>query len=281
MAGLGFAGGLGAVGNSFVEGMNGARDRQYLEGQRARMLDEQQRADQERKDLQGIKTTEEYQAENPDWVEPVRKDDDGNDMPGVSDAGKTITKTRGRSQAAITGDMANAYKKSGNIAQYSANVEKSQKLTLEDANRQATALMANADTMPLMDYAKAAANIFSSDSLPFSIKSVSPDPAGSDGVMLTVQNDQNGNQRSVTFKDSATLSRALQSMYQPETFNKIATTRAESAARVAEEIAKNPYQTVAPGATAIDKRNGKVVYNNPTDRTVTGYDDQGLSLIHI
>jgi hypothetical protein len=174
--------------------------------------------------------------------------------------------------------MANAYKKSGNIAQYSANVEKSQKLTLEDANRQATALMANADTMPLMDYAKAAANIFSSDSLPFSIKSVSPDPAGSDGVMLTVQNDQNGNQRSVTFKDSATLSRALQSMYQPETFNKIATTRAESAARVAEEIAKNPYQTVAPGATAIDKRTGKVVYNNPTDRTVTGYDDQGNAI---
>jgi hypothetical protein len=160
--------------------------------------------------------------------------------------------------------MANAYKKSGNIAQYSANVEKSQKLTLEDANRQATALMANADTMPLMDYAKAAANIFSSDSLPFSIKSVSPDPAGSDGVMLTVQNDQNGNQRSVTFKDSATLSRALQSMYQPETFNKIATTRAESAARVAEEIAKNPYHNVSPGAIAMDKRTGKPVLENDT-----------------
>jgi hypothetical protein len=243
------AAGLGAVGNSFIEGMNGARDRQYLESQRARLIEEQQRADQERKDLQGIKTTEEYQAENPDWVEPVRKDDEGNDMPGVTDAGKTITATRNRSQAAITGDIANAYKKSGNIAQYTANTEKAQKLTLDDANKQATALMAQADGMPLMDYAKAAANIFSSDALPFSIKGVKEDPAG--GVVFTVQNDQNGVQRQVPFKDTASINRALQSMYQPETFQKLQADKAASANRIAEDVAKERAKTVTtkPGET--------------------------------
>jgi hypothetical protein len=258
MSGLGIAGGLGAVGNSFIEGMNGARDRQYLESQRARQIEEQQRADQERKDLQGIKTTEEYQAENPDWVEPVRKDDEGNDMPGVTDAGKTITATRNRSQAAITGDIANVYKKSGNIAQYTANTEKAQKLTLDDANKQATALMAQADGMPLMDYAKAAANIFSSDALPFSIKGVKEDSAG--GVVFTVQNDQNGVQRQVPFKDTASINRALQSMYQPETFQKLQADRAASMNKINEERMK-PYN-LAPGGKHVDPMTGAQVQNN-------------------
>jgi hypothetical protein len=279
MAGIGFMGGLGAAGNGFMEGMNQAQDRkamleerEFVKGQRQRKLDEQGREDQLRNDIKNTSQTENVQVEDPD-APPVMGAEPAYDGVGPvqqTPALKTVTKDR--NQDAVYRDYAAAYQKQGDIAKAAEFNEKADKLAFQRTGRQVNEVLTGGGD--LYTKAKRASELFHDDPFGGGVKG---DPIkNEDGsVTLNLYNKDNpGKVFPKTFKSEQELAESLQSHYSPETYAKLQDTRM----KINEEIAKNPYQTVAPGATALDKRTGKPVYNNPTDRTVTGYDDQGNAI---
>ena len=110
------------------------------------------------------------------------------------------------------------------------------------------------------DFAKALAPVVDGDSSPVGIRNVVPNEDGS--VTVEAYNKLTGYSMPQTFRDTKSMQEALMAHYSPDTYNKIL----ESRLKAQEKLNENPYTSVAPGATVIDRRTNKVVYTNPTDR---------------
>lgn len=269
MAGIGL--GLGAIGNAFLEGQQQAEDLKFQKQQRQRLVDEQGRQDQLRKDLQGVQQTEQVQEPDmsaPQTEQPVQ---DGEVGPNPAAPQPTVTATRQRPQDAVLRDYANAYAKQGDIAKSADLTSQADKLAWQRSSRMAQGVIASSsgDNVSLYDMAQNAGKVFHNDPFGGGVKSVTQNPDGS--VNMTIYNKDDGFAGTLNFTNKKQLAETLQSHYAPDSFQKLVERRQQ----IEDEIAKNPYQAVNPGATLIDKRTNKPVYVNPNDRAVTGYDENG------
>lgn len=119
------------------------------------------------------------------------------------------------------------------------------------------------------DFAKALAPVVDGDSSPVGIRNVVPNEDGS--VTVEAYNKLTGYSMPQTFRDTKSMQEALMAHYSPDTYNKIL----ESRLKAQEKLNENPYTSVPPGATVIDRRTNKVVYTNPNDRYPIGEDADG------
>lgn len=279
MAGIGNIGGLGTMAQGLMQGyqqgvaLQQSQDNsEFLQTQRKRMLDEQQRADELRNADRAVSTTKQVGV---DEMVPVGETPADGVGP-VPMEKQTRTETRKRSQDEVYRDLAENRRKAGDIAGYFDYEDKANKTVFARNINLFGQVVADSANKPAIEVAKEIGQIFDSDPMNGGTKSIEALPDG--GVRMTLVNKDTGKTSTKEFTGPQATQQMLQSFqpyFQPEMYAKLQQETALARARIAEEIAKNPYQTVAPGASAIDKRTGKVVYNNLTDRVITGSDADG------
>jgi hypothetical protein len=247
----------------------------FLQTQRARTLAEQKREDDLRAADRAVATTKQVEFE-----ETVP----GGEAPfdGVGPTQNQTVKraeTRNRNQDEVFRDMAENRRKAGDIKGYFEYEDKANKLVFTRNINLFSQVAADAGNKSTFEVAKEIGNIFDSDPMNGGTKSIQD--LGNGGVRITLYNKDTGKTSTKDFTGENAKQQMLQSFqpyFQPEMYAKLQQETALARARIAEEIAKNPYQTVAPGASALDKRTGKIVYTNPTDRTVIGTDENGNNI---
>lgn len=274
-----FLGGLGNFATSFMKGYEQAEDReaalkerQFLEGQRQRKLDEQRRADELRVADANVQTTEDVEVPGTKTIygkeASVVRDDEGNLMPGAVDTPATTVKRR-RSWDSIYRDYAANRQKAGDTAGALEFTDKANKVSAQRAANAFLQVQADAGSKTPLQLAQEIGKIFDSDPMNGGTKSIEELPDG--GVRMTLFNKDTGQTSTREFKGPKAreeLMAAFTPYFRPESYAKLLDKQSEIAA----EIAKDPYKQVAGGY--IDKRTGKFTATM-VGQDVIGYNADG------
>lgn len=292
MSALGFLGGLGQFANSFQQGYEKSEDRetalkerQFLEGQRQRKLDEQKRADELRNADSGIKTTEEIDDPNfvpapvsPNQVAQVTINEDGTETVAAPPAPQAAPKiTRQRQWDSIYRDYAANRQKAGDTAGALEFTDKANKIAAQRASNAFMQLQADAGSKTPIQLAQEIGKIFDSDPMNGGTKSIEELPNG--GVRMTLYNKDTGQTSTKEFTGEKARERLLadfNAYFRPDAHAKLLDKRVETQdARTAELL--KPY-TLRPGERRqVMGADGKVqtLGENPTDRVQIGEDADG------
>lgn len=141
--------------------------------------------------------------------------------------------------------LAKNRREAGQVAPAMELSQKADQWTLEQAGRRLNGLIGSSSSMSLEQYAREAAKLFNEDPLPQSIRGIRPNADGS--VTATISMNDGGYTTEQTFRSKEDLTRAMQSVYQPENFAKLQQAVAEARAKSREELMKP--RTVKPGET--------------------------------
>lgn len=291
MSALGFLGGLGQFANSFQQGYEKSEDRetalkerQFLEGQRQRKLDEQKRADELRNADSGIKTTEEIDDPNfvpapvsPNQVAQVTINEDGTETVAAPPAPQAAPKiTRQRQWDAIYRDYAANRQKAGDTAGALEFTDKANKIAAQRSANAFLQVQADAAGKSPVQLAQEIGKIFDSDPMNGGTKSIEPIEGG---VRMTLFNKDTGQTSTKDFTGpdaSKKLLDAFNPYFRPDSYAKLLEKRIETQdARTAELL--KPY-TLRPGEKRqVVGADGKVmtIGENPTDRVQIGEDAEG------
>lgn len=291
MSALGFLGGLGQFANSFQQGYEKSEDRetalkerQFLEGQRQRKLDEQKRADDLRNADGSIKTTEEIDDPNfvpapvsPNQVAQVTINEDGTETVAAPAAPQAAPKiTRQRQWDSIYRDYAANRQKAGDTAGALEFTDKANKISAQRSANAFLQVQADAAGKTPVQLAQEIGKIFDSDPMNGGTKSIEPIEGG---VRMTLFNKDTGQTSTKDFTGpdaSKKLLDAFNPYFRPESYAKLLEKRIETQDARAAELLK-PY-TLRPGEKRqVVGADGKVmtIGENPTDRVQIGEDAEG------
>jgi len=275
-----FMGGLGNFATSFMKGYEQSEDReaalkerQFLEGQRQRKLDEQKRADELREADKNVATTETVSLPAQGTMDGksvfATRDDEGNLMPGVTETAPAQNVSRQRSWDAIYRDYAANRQKAGDLPGAMEFHDKANKVAAQRASNAFLQVQAEAGNKSPFELAQEIGKIFDSDPMNGGTKSIEPLPDG--GVRMTLFNKDTGQTSTREFKGPKAredLLSAFQPYFRPESYSKLLDRQAE----IQTEILKNPYQQVPGGY--VDKRTGKFTATM-VGQDVIGYNADG------
>lgn len=291
MSALGFLGGLGQFAGSFQQGYEKSEDReaalkerQFLEGQRQRKLDEQKRADELRTRDAAVKTTEEI--DDPNWkpsqdasrgVAEVTINEDGSESvkaPAAPEAAPKIQ--RQRNMDSVYRDYAENRKAQGDTEGYFKFHDMANKVSAQRASNAFLQVQADAAGKSPVQLAQEIGKIFDSDPMNGGTKSIEPIEGG---VRMTLFNKDTGQTSTKDFTGpdaSKKLIDAFNPYFRPDSYAKLLEKRIEQQdARTAELL--KPY-TLRPGERRqVMGPDGKVqtLGENPTDRVQIGEDADG------
>jgi hypothetical protein len=226
----------------------------------------QQRADWARKDtlrseIAAIPTTETVNLKN---AAAPQVDDDGNPSGASLDANVTrdIPLDVQLRQAAA------AKRKAGDMEGWLKDHQAADQHMYTRSAQQFQSLIASAPSLTGGQLAEQAAGIWNNSNMPFKVGNVTYDE-GSGQIQVGITN-RDGTSGTRTYKNKDEFLVGLQSMADPATFAKLQQTRAETAAKVQEEIAKNPHTILPAGSVAVNRRTGHVDARNDNKLEFTG-----------
>lgn len=274
--GLNFAAGMSAA-TGYMQGRDEAtaRDialedreyqrtqRQYQQGQEARQLAEQQRADTLRTNLSQVQGT---------TTTPGTAQDDG---AGNMIDGASQTVTAPVPQDVQMRQAAAAYGKAGEFAKAIELHQQADKVGWDRSAKMFSDLQAQAvdPSLTAVDVANQAAKIYGQDPFAGKVSNVRDD--GNGGVIIDASSRETGQTVTRRYANKAALLDSLQAYYSPQTYAALQAKRQEALLKVQEEQGK-PIVVPAGGALAV---NGKIQATNNNGMIQVGTEPDGVTPI--
>ena len=203
----------------------GLEDRQFQQGQRARLLDTQQRADALRDANAAIPTEVTTDTVlNPDRATTMPTVDDSGD-PSAAQLPVTTTTTRQTTPGEQLRALAINHKKAGDIDSYMKYTQAADKSDWDRSAKAIGDIEANSAGRPLVDTVTAAADVFTKDPYGGKVDNIKANPDGT--VTFDTVNEHTKERVPRTVKSQAELFDMLRAHYSPDTFDQIRQAKAK------------------------------------------------------